>query len=123
MGQYLIPGVGLNELSQAIDHLRLQGAWSEDQVWDHGVEGGTLFSDPSRTDEGCASLYLGFTVDPGWRPELHEAIRTHAGHLLAFEAAVRDGTQAAKTQAQRASEMEHVLADVIAYIRLTEDRL
>lgn len=123
MGTYLIPDIGLNELSQAIDHVRQQGALTEQQVWDHGVEGGTLFTDPDRDDAACAALYSGFAVNTDWRPAMHAAIRAHAGHLKSFRDAMRNGSQVTKTMAVRAEQMEHVLADVIDWIRLTEDRL
>lgn len=116
MGSYLIPNVSVNEVSQAIEHVRSQGAWLESQVWDHGVEGGTLFTDPTRDDAACAALYSGFAADPNWRTPLPEIIRTHAGHLRDYRDAVRNGT--AVTNAQTL----HVIADIIDWIRLTEDR-
>lgn len=117
MGQYLIPGIGEADVSQAIDHLHQQGSLTEQQVWDHGVEGGVLFSDPARTDAQCEALYSGFATQPAWRPALHDALRTHAGHLRDYEQAIRNGT--AVTNAQTT----HVIADIIAWIRLSEDRL
>jgi hypothetical protein len=48
---------------------------------------------------------------------LPPAIRAHAGHLREFEQAIRTGTPVTAAQTQ------HVLADVITYLRLTEDRL
>lgn len=117
MGAYLIPNIGLAELPQAIDHVRQQGALTESQVWDHGAEGGTLFTDPDRDDAGCAALYAGFAFDPGWRPALHDAIRTHAGHLRDYRDAVRAG------QSPTAAQTQHVIADIIDWLRLSEDRL
>ncbi len=52
-----------------------------------------------------------------YKPQLPPAIRAHAGHLREFEQAIRTGTPVTAAQTQ------HVLADVITYLRLTEDRL
>lgn len=52
-----------------------------------------------------------------WVAPLPAAIRTHAGHLRDYEQAVRDG------QAPSSAQTAHVLADVIAWIRLSEGRL
>ena len=51
-----------------------------------------------------------------YRP-MPEAVRTHAGHLKAFRDAVRAG------QAPTLAQTQHVLADVIDWLRLQEERL
>lgn len=117
MGEYLIPGAGSDAIRQVIDHVRQQGALAERQVWDYGVEGGTLFTDPDRDNTACAALYAGFTVDPSWRPALPDAVRAHAGHLRDFRDAVRAGTPVTNAQTL------HVIADIIDWLRRSEDRL
>lgn len=117
MGQYLIPGVPGDAVSQAIEHVRAAGSWHDAQVWDHGVEGGILFVDPLRDDAGCAALYAGFTYDPAWRPPIHEAMRTHLGHLRDYEQSVRSGGT------PTAAHTQHVIADIITFLRLQDDRL
>lgn len=117
MGTYVIPGVGFAEARQIIDHARQQGALTERQTWDWAGQGGTLFTDPDRSDAACAALYAGFTPDPNWRPALPDALRAHASHLRDFEQAVRAGTPVTNAQTL------HVIADIIAWIRLSEDRL
>jgi len=44
-------------------------------------------------------------------------IRDHLGHLRDYETAVRAG------QSPTAAQTQHVIADIITYLRLTEDRL
>lgn len=53
----------------------------------------------------------------GYKPQLPLSVRTHANHLRDFEQAVRSGTPVTNAQTL------HVIADIIAYIRLTEPRL
>ena len=74
-----------------------------------------------QTDAELASLYSGFAPS-GWTDDeyaaaLPEKLRTHASHLRDYETAIRNGTPVTAAQTQ------HVLADVITYIRLTEPRL
>lgn len=58
---------------------------------------------------------------PDPEAELPQAVKDHLGHPGDFRDAVRDGSQAAKDMATRAAQLEHVLADVIDYIRLTRE--
>lgn len=44
-------------------------------------------------------------------------LKTHVPHVKAFFEAQRDGTQAAKTQATRLAEAEHVIADLALILR------
>lgn len=72
-------------------------------------------------DEAAATVALTSYARAGdratYRPPLPLALRAHAGHMRDYEQAVRAGTPT--TAAQR----EHVIADIITWIRLTEDRL
>lgn len=114
MGTYLIP----NALSvgEAAEYAMPAGGSTMTLV-----EGGLLVEDPTRTDAEVAALYAGYVPSrlpqEDFRPSLPEAIRTHAGHLRDYEQAIRNGT--AVTNAQTT----HVIADIITYLRLTEDRL
>ena len=63
------------------------------------------------------SLFVPTASRGSFRASLPDALRTHAGHLRDYEQAIRNGT--AVTNAQTT----HVIADIIAYLRLTEDRL
>lgn len=58
-----------------------------------------------------------------FKPGLATAIRLHAGHLKNFRDEVRAGTQSQKIMADRAAQLEHVVADLIDWVRLTDDRL
>ena len=124
MGSYVIPNATVDDIFVVIDYAREAGQWHEEMVWDHGLESGILFTDPTRTDEECASLYAGFTPTEGmYRPALAQAIRAHAGHLKNYKNAVRAGNHQTWTAAEFRDNTAHVLADVIDYILLTEDRL
>lgn len=115
MGTYLIPNIGLAELPQAIYHIRQQGAWTEQQVWDWGAEGGVLFTDPARDDAGCAALYTGFVPNLNWAQPLPDSIRLHLQHMRDYLAA-DEGTI---TNAQTV----HVIKDLIRAVHFLNSRL
>lgn len=60
-------------------------------------------------------------MDP-WA-ELPDAVKAHPGHLKDFRDAVRDGSIASWTVADWRDRVGHVLADVIDWLRLNDDRL
>ena len=111
MGQYLIRGARSGV--EALDYL----AGGSARVVDNGV----LVTDPARSDEQLSSAYADFVPsgldDNTYEPVMSAAIRLHAGHLRDYEAAIRAG------QAVTSAQTTHVIADIIAYIRLTEPRL
>lgn len=63
-----------------------------------------------------------FVPTPNYRPT-PAVIKTHLGHLKFFRDEVRSGAQAAKPAAERLAQLEHGLADLIDWTRLTDDRL
>lgn len=118
MGSYVIPGHNDSAAtSAAIAVAREAGVWHEGMEWDWGHPEGILVTDPTRTDQELEVLYAGFTFDPLARPLLPQAFRTHAGHLRDYRDAVRAGALPTAAQTQ------HVIADIIDWLRLTEDRL
>lgn len=119
MSEYIIPNATQADLQSLIEHAQLAGAWTEAMMWDYGDagQGGVLVSEPSLTVTQLEALYSDWTSDPDWRPALSPALRTHAGHLRDYEQAIRNGTPVTAAQTQ------HVIADIIAFLRLSEDRL
>ena len=111
MGQYLIPNARSGV--EALDY----SPGGQAVV----VAGGVLVTDATRTDAALAAAYAGFVPsgldDNAYEPVMSAAIRLHAGHLRDYEAAIRAG------QAVTSAQTTHVIADIIAYIRLTEPRL
>lgn len=110
MAEYLIPGA--KDMDQAI-------AWAGSPAgyeWQK-VSNGILVRNPAITLAAITALYSGYFETPLWRMPLPEVLRTHASHLKDFRDAVRAGTPLTNAQTL------HVIADIIDYIRLTEDRL
>lgn len=115
MGQYLIPGdLSRDHVSSAIGHLREQGLWTESQVWDWGVDGGILFTDPSRTDAQCAALYAGFSPVEDYSPPLPAAVKNHLQHLRDY----LNASPATITNAQTV----HVVQDLIRAVHYLNKR-
>lgn len=119
MGQYLIPNAKSTIEAAAF----LGEAAVPDRTWE-ATATGVLFKDPALTNAQCATLYNGFTpsgqTDETVRWPLPARWQTHIAHLRDYRVAQRNGTQAAKTQAVRLAEAEHVIADLIeaiAYLR------
>lgn len=114
MGAYFVPGA---LSAKEVGDYALPSGGSTLEV----VEGGVLVTDATRSDSDLAAMYAGYTptdaTDDTWRPRLASALVTHVGHLRDYEDAIRAGTPVTNAQTV------HVLADVIAWIRLTEDRL
>lgn len=84
MGSYLIPNIGEHEVASAIGFLEEQGLLTENQSWDWGAEGGTLFTDPSRTDAECATLYATFVPTDDYEQPIPQSLRDHKQHLLDY---------------------------------------
>lgn len=115
MGSYLIPNVGEQEVASAIGFLEEQGLLTESQVWDWGAEGGTLFTDPSRTDAECAALYATFTPQAEYRQPIPQALRDHRQHLLDYY----NADPAVITTAQTV----HVVKDIIRVLYYLNQRI
>lgn len=112
MGRYLIPGA--TSTAECADYNAMPG-----RVWEH-VEGGVLVTSETEDDATLAAAYAGFTptaTDEVNYRSLAPILRTHLGHLRDFRDLVRGGGTPTAAQAY------HVMADIIDYIRLSEDRL
>lgn len=73
--------------------------------------------DSARDLDADLDAYSPTALRGDWRASLPPSIRAHAGHLRDFEQAVRAGQPVTNAQTL------HVIADIIGWIRLTEDRL
>lgn len=102
--------------AEVLDYLERSGVSGGivETILEDGVAIGTRVTAPAGLTQ---ALIDAFVATPAWRPPLPASLATHAGHLRDYEQAVRAGT--AVTNAQTI----HVIADIIAYIRLTEERL
>lgn len=100
------------------DHLLEAGLTS---VYTERAEGGVLIT-AAEGETAIESALVGFvpttTATGEWRGSLPPIVKLHLSHLIAYRAAVRDGTQAAKTAGVRQAEAEHVIADLIDALRL-----
>lgn len=95
---------------------RMDGLPEEMQVYTE--DGGVVVVSDTLTQEELEAAVPEFVPEGEmWRGQLPEKMRLHAGHLRDFEQAVRNGTPVTNQQTL------HVIADIIGYIRLTEDRL
>lgn len=114
MGQYLIPNATLPR--EAADWLEASGRVVEGQTWDL-VDGGVLFTDPSRTDAQCATAYAGFVPGNGeaYRTPVPQVILDHLPHIRDYLAA----SPTAVTPAQTA----HVVQDIIRVLNFLNQRL
>ena len=114
MGTYLVPGA--RSVFEVAEYA-MPGHQSTLTV----VEEGVLIQDPTRTDAELAALYAGFepsgSTDEQIIAMLPRVLRAHAGHLRDFRDAVRDGVPVTNAQTL------HVIADIIDWVRLSDDRL